>query len=186
MSTVSKARPGGRSARIQEAVHDAVRSLQASSSRDAITVPLIAARAGVTPSTIYRRWGDLAALLSDVAADRFRTPESPAETGSLRGDLLAWAAQFIEEMGSTPGRGYIIDVVAGDSTGANTGACVNYARSALKEIFGRAPDAGLRDLEDALDRLVAPMMYRIIFDSDRIPSGYSTTLVERYLAAHPT
>ena len=55
-------RPGGRSARVQESIHSAVRALLQEQERSTVTVPQIAARAGVTPSTIYRRWGDLSQL----------------------------------------------------------------------------------------------------------------------------
>jgi len=80
-------RPGGRSARVQESVHSAVRELLETHERSSVTVPMIAARAGVTPSTIYRRWGDLSVLLADVALARMRPDSEPANTGSLRGDL---------------------------------------------------------------------------------------------------
>ncbi|MFE3652021.1 helix-turn-helix domain-containing protein, partial [Streptomyces sp. NPDC059152] len=70
MSPRPMARPGGRSARVQEAVHTAVRELESEVGRDALTVPLIAARAGVTPSTIYRRWGDLRDYKSHVCGAR--------------------------------------------------------------------------------------------------------------------
>lgn len=82
-------RPGGRSARVQESVHTATRELLEAHERSSVTVPMIAARAGVTPSTIYRRWGDLSALLADVALERMRPDSEPANTGSLRGDLQA-------------------------------------------------------------------------------------------------
>ncbi len=78
-------RPGGRSARVQESIHSAVRDLLQEQDRATLTVPQIAARAGVTPSTIYRRWGDLPALLADVAIARLRPDSEPANTGSLRG-----------------------------------------------------------------------------------------------------
>ena len=65
-------RPGGRSARVQESIHSAVRALLEEQDRASVTVPQIAARAGVTPSTIYRRWGDLSVLLADVALARMR------------------------------------------------------------------------------------------------------------------
>jgi len=151
--------------------------------REGLTVPVIAAEAGVTPSTIYRRWGDLSVLMSDIAADRFKTTETPLDSGSLRGDLTAWAEQFLDEMGSTPGRGYIVDVLAGDKDGENSGLCVEYARRAVEEIVGRVPAAGRPSVEAILDYIVAPMMYRIVFDPDRIPPGYSTRLVETFLAA---
>src|ERR1700754_4261677 len=83
-------RQGGRSARIQEAVHGATQALLDEAGRSAINVPMIAERAGVTPSTIYRRWGDLAQLLADTAAERLRPVTDPDDTGSLAGDLSAF------------------------------------------------------------------------------------------------
>ena len=183
MTATGGSRPGGRSARIQQAVHDAVHELLRTVPREGLTVPVIAAEAGVTPSTIYRRWGDLSVLMSDIAADRFKTTETPLASGSLRGDLTAWAEQFLDEMGSTPGRGYIVDVLAGDKDGENSGLCVEYARRAVEEIVGRVPESGRPSVEAILDYIVAPMMYRIVFDPDRIPPGYSTRLVETFLAA---
>jgi AcrR family transcriptional regulator len=106
-------RPGGRSARIQESVHRAVVALLAEMPRDDITVPMVAARAEVTPSTIYRRWGDLQTLLADVAVDRFYPDSDPEDTGSLRTDLEAWAQAYQEEMSSAPGRAMVRDVLAG-------------------------------------------------------------------------
>ena len=93
MAVKENIRPGGRSARVQASVHAAVRELLAEMSRTEITVPLIATRAGVTPSTIYRRWGDLQELLADVAVERLRPDMEPVDTGTGAGDLEAWADQ---------------------------------------------------------------------------------------------
>jgi len=54
-------------------VHGAVQELLTTMDRAEVTVPMIAEKAGVTPSTIYRRWGDLADLLADVAVARMRS-----------------------------------------------------------------------------------------------------------------
>lgn len=102
MSRKPMTRPGGRSARVQESVHTAVRELEAESGRASLTVPLIAARAGVTPSTIYRRWGDLHELLSDVAVQRLRPEAPPEDRGNFKADLTTWAEQFLDEMSSPP------------------------------------------------------------------------------------
>lgn len=110
-------RPGGRSARVQESVHSAVRELLETHERSSVTVPMIAARAGVTPSTIYRRWGDLSVLLADVALARMRPDSAPANTGSLRGDLRAWAEQYLDEMSSEPGRNMMRDVQSSQTPG---------------------------------------------------------------------
>ena len=74
-------RQGGRSARIQEAVHAATQALLNEVGRGEINVPMIAERAGVTPSTVYRRWGDLAQLLADTAAERLRPDRRPGRHG---------------------------------------------------------------------------------------------------------
>ena len=104
MAVKERVRVGGRSARIQSAVHEAVRQLSAKTKRDDLTVPQIAAEAGVTPSTIYRRWGDLAALLADVAVERLRPISDPEDTGAVASDLRLFIEQFMEEMSSPVGR----------------------------------------------------------------------------------
>ena len=65
MNPRTSPRPGGRAARVQAAVHQATHALIEEVGRAELTVPLIAARAGLTPSTIYRRGGDLADLLAE-------------------------------------------------------------------------------------------------------------------------
>ncbi|MFJ2766251.1 TetR/AcrR family transcriptional regulator [Streptomyces sp. NPDC087300] len=178
------ARPGGRSARVQEAVHTAVRDLSAEVGRDALTVPLIAARAEVTPSTIYRRWGDLQALLSDVAVERLRPETPPEDKGDLESDLRAWAEQFLDEMSSPAGRAYIRDALLGDPDGRNAGRCSAYAAEQVDVILTRAEDRGENgpDVETVLDHVVAPMMYRILFRPGGHDAAYAGRLVSGVLS----
>lgn len=56
-------------------------------------VELIAARAGVHRSSIYRRWRDPTGIIADLAAEVTASLEQP-DTGSLRGDLAAMANQL--------------------------------------------------------------------------------------------
>ncbi|QES39719.1 TetR family transcriptional regulator [Streptomyces venezuelae] len=179
------ARPGGRSARVQEAVHTAVRELADEVGRDALTVPMIAARAEVTPSTVYRRWGDLQALLSDVAVERLRPEAPPEDLGDLRSDLRAWAEQFLDEMGSPAGRAYIRDALLGDPDGSNAGQCSAYAAEQVDVILARAADRGetAPGVETVLDHVVAPMMYRILFRPSGHDGTYARDLVTRVLDA---
>ena len=60
------ARPGGRSSRVLAAIYDSVGALVGEGA-ERITFPVIAERAGVTPTTLYRRWDDVDALLEEVA-----------------------------------------------------------------------------------------------------------------------
>ncbi|MCX4728573.1 TetR/AcrR family transcriptional regulator [Streptomyces sp. NPDC090052] len=183
MSPKPMVRPGGRSARVQESVHAAVRELEAEQGRDALTVPLVAARAGVTPSTVYRRWGDLQELLSDVAVERLRPEAPPSDLGTLRADLGTWAEQFLEEMASPPGRAYIRDALLGDPDGSNAGQCSAYAADQIDIMLGRASERGeaVPDTEQVVDRVVAPMMYRILFRPGPLDAAWARILVDNAL-----
>ncbi|WP_285374080.1 TetR/AcrR family transcriptional regulator [Pseudomonas sp. lyk4-TYG-107] len=154
-------RPGGRSARVQESIHSAVRALLQEQERSTVTVPQIAARAGVTPSTIYRRWGDLAALLADVALARMRPDSEPAVTGDLRGDIRAWAEQYLDEMSSEPGRNMMRDVQAS----ATPGYCVTILGAQLQTIIERHPDEPAPSVDHLINLVVAPVVFRILFSA---------------------
>jgi len=154
-------RTGGRSARVQESIHAAVRALLDEQERATLTVPQIAGRAGVTPSTIYRRWGDLASLLADVAVSRLQPDAAPADTGELHGDLLAWAEQYLDEMNSEPGRAMARDIVSS----CRSGYCTTILRGQLQAICERAEARGEvpPSVDHLLDLIVAPIVFRILF-----------------------
>ena len=167
MSSLPIPRPGGRSARVQSAVHEAARQLLDEQGRAALTVPMIATRAGVTPSTIYRRWGDLAELLADVAVERLRPDTDPPDTGTVQGDLLAWADQFRDEMSSELGREMVRDVVSarGMEAAGELCPCAQFVKSQLGAIVerGKARGQQVPEVETLMDRVVAPIVYRMMF-----------------------
>ena len=154
-------RPGGRSARVQESIHSAVRALLAEHDRSSVTVPQIAARAGVTPSTIYRRWGDVSALLADVALARMQPDSEPVNTGTLRGDVQAWAEQCLDEMSSEPGRNMLRDVQASPTPGC----CATIIAGQLQAILDRYPDQPKPGVDRLINLLVAPSVFRILFST---------------------
>lgn len=186
MNHPTRLRPGGRSARVQEAVHSATIELTDLHGRDALTVPLIAARAGVTPSTIYRRWGDLADLLADVSVQRFRPDTEPADTGSLRGDLRAWAEQFQEEMSSDIGRGILSDVLSTGQFGSGTGACqcAVFTASQIELMLERARMRGEPSLsaDIVMDGFVAPLFYRLLFGPEPADAARAARWIEACIA----
>lgn len=167
MSDRSAPRPGGRSARVQAAVHQAVRALQQEQGRAGLTVPAIATRAGVTPSTIYRRWGDLAQLLADVAIEQMQPEQPPADTGTFRSDLLAWLLQYFDEMSSAPGRSMLRDVL-GSEGHAGAGKCDGFVRQQIEAIRARAHARGEAPIgaESVVSIVIAPLMYRLLFAGD--------------------
>jgi len=178
-------RPGGRSARVQESVHQATQALLAEGGRDALTVPQIAARAGVTPSTIYRRWGDLPQLLADVALQRMRPDSGPLDTGGLHSDLQAWVDQYLEEMSSAPGRAMLRDVLAATDGGQASSQCAGITRAQIEQILERARARGEPAPPAALlmERVVAPIVYRMLFDAVPLDLAYGRALLEGCLQA---
>ncbi|WP_342791262.1 TetR/AcrR family transcriptional regulator [Pigmentiphaga aceris] len=176
-------RPGGRSARVQASVHRAVRDLLAERARADVTVPLIAARAGVTPSTIYRRWGDLPELLADVAVARMRPDSPPADTGSLRGDLHAWVEQYVEEMSSAPGRAMLRDTLASSVPDALPIQCASFTADTMELMLARARIRGenVPTANTLVDGVVAPLVYRLLFSTQPPGLDYARGLVDAAL-----
>src|SRR5436305_6887281 len=96
-------RPGGRSARVRAAVHAAVLELVEENPWDALTVAMVADRSGVHQATIYRRWESLGGVLNDVVAEQIARTAPIPDTGSLRGDLEAYAEQVAAHLAGSLG-----------------------------------------------------------------------------------
>jgi AcrR family transcriptional regulator len=172
-------RVGGRSARIQSAVHQAVSDLSATTPRDQLTVPQIATEAGVTPSTIYRRWGDLPTLLADVAVARLRPIAEPEDTGAVASDLSLFIEQYAEEMSSPVGRALMREVLS--SGEAFPLQCCGFTSDHLATLAARAEARGETpfDIDEVIDLVVAPIVYHILFgDRDPTPE-YCRSLLAR-------
>lgn len=180
MAVKERVRVGGRSARIQSAVHEAVRRLSAQTNRDELTVPQIAAEAGVTPSTIYRRWGDLSALLADVAVQRLRPISDPEDTGAMTSDLRVFIEQFMEEMSSPVGRALSRDVFSplGQTYPVQ---CAGFTYEHLTTIVSRAKARGETafDIDEVIDHVVAPIIYHILYGNRELTLDYCHSLLDR-------
>jgi len=188
MTTPSRAipRPGGRSARVQAAVHRATAELLAEHGRANLTVPLIAARAGVTPSTIYRRWGELADLMADVAVERLRPDAEPADTGSVVGDLRAWVEQYRDEMSSEVGLCMMLDVLSAKGGALAEGRqavpsqCAAFTAAQIEVIVARGVARGeaVPEVEAVMDTVVSPIVYRALFGTAPMSAEHALVLVD--------
>ncbi|MFE9751649.1 TetR/AcrR family transcriptional regulator [Saccharothrix saharensis] len=89
-------RPGGRSARVREAVLRAVHAELVERGYPGLTVEQVAERAGVHKTTVYRRWGTVDVLIAE-ALDHTRETEWPVpDTGTVEGDLIAIATEVAD------------------------------------------------------------------------------------------
>ena len=107
------AAPTGRAAQRREAICDAVFELLGEVGYDRMTMDAVAARAHASKATIYRSWPDKPELVVEALVNRLGSTSEPADTGSLRGDLLALTNSACEIASSPDG-----DVITGIMTAA--------------------------------------------------------------------
>lgn len=182
--TGRSARPGGRSARVRTAVHRAVTELLAEGPAEALTIPQIAASAGVHATTLYRRWPSLADLLAEVAASRFTGDLVVPDTGSLEGDLSRWACDVATDLADPDSSALIRAAVGSGPEGS--AACSADRRAQLQAILERETNRGgtAPSVETAADLILGPLYYRAIFlgepaDVDRAAALVGIVLAEQ-------
>ncbi|MGC5013179.1 TetR/AcrR family transcriptional regulator [Streptosporangium sp. DT93] len=83
------ARPGGRTARVREAVREATLAELAEKGYERMTVEGVALRSGVHKTTVYRRWGSVEGLAADALDLAGGEPWPIPDTGTIDGDLRA-------------------------------------------------------------------------------------------------
>jgi AcrR family transcriptional regulator len=89
-----------RSERAQQAVLSAATDLLLERGLGAVSMDAIAERAGVSKATIYRWWPTKETLALDALYQEWTDSDpEPADTGSLRGDLLALLIPWVSRVG---------------------------------------------------------------------------------------
>lgn len=180
-----KRRPGGRSARVQNAVYEAVGQLMAANRPDQITVPMVAELAEVNPTSIYRRWGDMDTLLEEVAVAAFTRKEEPLpDTGTLAGDLREWARVIAADIARPHRTRYLRAMVnARDEVLQEGCPCWTARHAQAAEMIARARSRGERapSVEQVLDHVIAPLYHHVVFAMPT-DAAYAERLVGDVLA----
>ncbi|MGY0466481.1 TetR/AcrR family transcriptional regulator C-terminal ligand-binding domain-containing protein [Kitasatospora sp. cg17-2] len=172
---------------VRAAVHQAVVDLLCDPAGEDLNIPAIAQRAGVNHTSLYRRWGSLDTLLADVVTTRLERDSPLNDTGSLRGDLLAWARASVASIRTPEGRALVRAVILSMPNNPQTQdeRAQHFRRRmhSIEQIRQRATARGEHPppLEQILDQLVAPFYLRAIFGIDPPTSGYPELLVDRLL-----
>ncbi|MGW0086246.1 TetR-like C-terminal domain-containing protein [Streptomyces sp. NPDC003393] len=175
-------RPGGRSARVRAAVHRAVRELVAHESGETLTIPVVATRAGVHATTVYRRWGSVADLLADVTTSRFSGDIVVPDTGSLREDLERYASDLAKDL-SDPDTLALVRATIGTGGEQGAAACRGERQRQLEAILQREQARGAHPptLEHTTDAILAPLYYRAVFTNFPLTPEWTRTLVSHLL-----
>jgi AcrR family transcriptional regulator len=155
-------RPGGRSAAVLAAIRKAVEELVAERGSERVTVPMVAERAGVNHSSIYRRWGDAQTMINDLATYRLDPDRALPATGDLRADLTAWAQEMVEHYRRQPANAAMLRAGAA-TAGEGESDCLRNRRAEAATLVEFAPEPHAVTSDDVIDHVVAPIIYRVIF-----------------------
>jgi AcrR family transcriptional regulator len=187
---VEPRRPGRpRDARADEAILQATLELTAVHGVPGLSMDAVAARAGVSKATIYRRWASKEALLLEAWSVLVEPLEVP-DTGSLRGDLRAFVHDLADRMAEGD-KGMVLPhlLVAARCNPDLAGALHDYLRTRrepLRQVLARAQGRGEvpvhLDLEMLQDCIVGPLLYRVLVTRELVDRAFSDDVIGIVLA----
>jgi AcrR family transcriptional regulator len=146
---------------VSASVMTALQQLLAERGSERITIPMVAQRAGVNPTTLYRRWGDMATMVNSLATYRPDEPASVPVTGDLRADVRQWAAGLVEHY-RMPANAALLRAGAA-SAGAEESDCLRNRRSDAAALAARYEAELAVTADQILNHVAAPIVYRVIF-----------------------
>lgn len=160
-------RPGGRTARTKERTFEAIASLVAEKGAATISMAEIAQRAGVAATSLYRRWGNVEALIMNVAVEQLQRELQLPDTGTLDGDLRSFARSIAAELAKPEGSAFFRTLIATADAAANNPPRRAALQKRLDEITAmleRATTRGERapHIDDVVDVLLAPLYTRTL------------------------
>jgi AcrR family transcriptional regulator len=173
-------RPGGRSARVREAVLGAVLEELVDGGYGSLSFDRVASRAGVHRATLYRRWPGKEQLVAEALLARAGRDIPLPDTGTLHGDLRALARAVAANITAPIGEGVLRALVseAGRAPDISAvGRAFWHQRFAMAtEIVRRAaargevpPDV---DPQLLLELLVAPLFLRLLVTAEPVTPEY--------------
>ena len=186
VSSQPRPRPGGRTARTKTAVFEAVTALVAEKGHAGVSMADVAERAGVAATSLYRRWGDVRALIMDVAVEQLIHDYPLPDTGTLAGDLRKWGRSIAKGLRRPDRSSFFRAVVAtampGEPGDAVRSAALEKRLEQITTMLDRATARGERapSIADVLDHLLAPLYMRVLFGAPA-SEAFAESLVERLL-----
>ncbi|MFI7451735.1 TetR/AcrR family transcriptional regulator [Nonomuraea sp. NPDC049714] len=184
-------RPGGRTAKVRAAVLQATQDELVERGFDGLSMDQVAARAGVGKTTVYRRWGTTARLVTDLMTELAEQSSPPPDTGGIDGDLRANALSVLGAI-TDPRLGATFQAVIAAAT------CDEEAATALRAFYTRRVAEWARAVDAAVDRgelpegtdgpeliraVSAPLYYRLVVTREPVDEVVAERAASRALAA---
>jgi AcrR family transcriptional regulator len=161
-------RPGGRSARVRQAVLASTIELLADGGYPDLSLDAVAERSGVHRSTLYRRWGSTSALVLDALLARSDEVVRVPDTGSFERDLRQLLDDVRANLDDPVGAAATIAIAAERSADADEGARRFWEDrlARIDVVVRRAVDRG--EIDEPIDSralvevAVAPLFFRLL------------------------
>lgn len=163
-------RPGGRTARVRAAVLRAAGDVLAEQGFAHLDLSDLARRAEVGKTTVYRRWGTVTAVVTDLLVEMAAESVPRTETGSLAGDLLANARLVLRTL-TDPRQGPLFKAVLAAATcdDATATAVAGFYATRVAEwapcvtqAIARGEVPAGTDAEEVIRAVSAPLYYRLV------------------------
>jgi AcrR family transcriptional regulator len=176
-----------RVARSRRAILDAAVELLVEHGFAGATVEAIAARSGAAKTTIYRQWPDKHAVLR-AAVESIVPSAAPSDTGSLRGDLVAFAHDLDGILHTPPTSALIPGLI--DAAERDPGLAAVLAdftaqrRKPVHEAVARAVERGeIGEAGFVADLFLGPLFYRRLLSREPLDEAFIERVVDAALAS---
>jgi AcrR family transcriptional regulator len=181
-----------RSTACDHAILEAALAEYAARGLEAMSVDAVAARAGVSKATIYRRYPSKVELVMAAALMLCEETTPALESKSLEDDLRAYLGNLAHVIGDpvygAAKRTLIFDSVTNEDLLQMHRSLVAARREQVREMFRSAIDRGeMRadaDLEFAIDQLGAPLFYRYLLLHEVVDDSYVEKVVDEFVARY--
>jgi AcrR family transcriptional regulator len=181
-STIRR-RTGGRSARITEAVTEALLTLLVSKGPAGLTMADIAERSGVHPTTLYRRWQSVERLVLEVALAAAEREVPVPDFGSLRQDLEAMFIRLGRQITSPLGRSLLL-LSIGQGPSESADAFWRQRIETMAVILTRAEARGEIRLHDQATALLSRILAELYMQHFILGKAWTDDRLAAPLADH--
>jgi AcrR family transcriptional regulator len=182
-------RPGGRSARVREAVLDATIEAIVAGGYAGLTIDDVARRAGVHKTTLYRRWATREAMVLDALLARSATHVAVPDTGTLRGDLVALLRAVAANITSREGRALVMALLLETRGVPGLDALRQEFWSTRFELVAAVVERAIErgELEGTVDAAllvelaIAPLYLRVLVTGEEIDDAFVVAVADHVM-----
>lgn len=180
-----------RSTEADEAIRAAAIELFAEHGFEGLSVDEVAARAGVSKATIYRRYPSKVDLVVEAASCLADQTAVNVDTGNVRDDLRGYARGMVRKLKSSP-VGQVMPVMVFEARrypelAAGYERFIADRRARMRETLRRAIDRGELPADTDVDLMgtmtVGPIFHRFLVSREPITDSFADSLADAVLRA---